>query len=102
MSDHDAGMTLDDKLVYMMNQIARNFAAMGHDKAVAATEDHVLHFWDPRMKARIVALAAGGDAGLSPIAQDVVTAIRAGVEPAPQTGATRFAGVDGTGASDAG
>src|SRR5690606_30311668 len=32
----------------MANDIARNLAAMGHDKAVLATADHIDKFWDPR------------------------------------------------------
>lgn len=96
MSGEDSGMTTDERLVYMVNQIARNFAAMGEARAIAATEDHLLTFWDPRMKARIIALAGGGM--LSPVAAAAVAAMRAGVEPAPQTRATRFA----AGGSDAG
>lgn len=53
------------KLAYMANQIARNFAAQGEEEAVAATADHIGKFWDPRMKAQL--FAADGE-GLSPIA----------------------------------
>ena len=35
----------------MADDIARNLEAMGHDKAVLATADHIHKFWDPRMKA---------------------------------------------------
>ena len=45
-----------ERLVYMANQIARNFEAIGHDAAAAATADHIASFWDPRMKAQIFAL----------------------------------------------
>ena len=53
-------MSNDDKLVHMANQIARNLQVQGHDEAVAATLSHIVKFWDPRMKATIVALAAEG------------------------------------------
>lgn len=43
----------ESRLIYMANQIARNFAAQGEDEAVAATADHIRKFWDPRMKAQI-------------------------------------------------
>lgn len=57
-------------LVYMANQIARNLAHE-HDP-VAATADHLLRFWDHRMKALIAAhVAAGGD-GLDPVAAAAV------------------------------
>ena len=42
-----------DRLRYMAEQIARNFAAQGEEGAVSATADHIRRFWDPRMKAAI-------------------------------------------------
>ena len=81
-------------LRYMADQIARNFAVQGHAKAVAATADHIVRFWDPRMKAAI--LADGG--ALSPIARGAIELLARGVEPPPQSHATEFE----TGASDAG
>jgi formate dehydrogenase subunit delta len=53
------------RLTYMANQIARNFAVQGEDAAIAATCEHLQLFWDPRMKAAIV---ASDRAGLEPIA----------------------------------
>ena len=47
-------MGTEERLVYMANQIARNFAVMG-EGAAAATADHIAKFWDPRMRARILA-----------------------------------------------
>lgn len=92
----------DGRLIYMANQIARNFEALGHHNAVAATADHILAFWDPRMKAHIFALGEDMHAGLSPIAAAAVAQLRAGREPASQTRATRFAGAIESGGSDAG
>lgn len=43
------------RLIYMAEQIARNFAAQGEAEAVAATAEHIRLFWDPRMKAGIIA-----------------------------------------------
>ncbi|ABQ67836.1 formate dehydrogenase subunit delta [Rhizorhabdus wittichii] len=76
-----SGMTNDEKLVYMVNQIARNFGTLGHDDAVAATEDHLLKFWDPRMKARIVMLMAEHAGTLSPVASGALSRLRAGIGP---------------------
>jgi formate dehydrogenase subunit delta len=42
-----------DKLVYMANQIGKFFAHKPSDVAVAAIVDHLLKFWDPRMRAEI-------------------------------------------------
>ena len=44
-----------DHLVYMADQIARNFAVQGEEEAIAATAQHIRDFWDPRMKAAILA-----------------------------------------------
>jgi formate dehydrogenase subunit delta len=44
------------RLVYMVNQIARNFRALGHDAAVKATAGHIRDFWDPRMKRGVFAI----------------------------------------------
>lgn len=42
-------------LTYMAEQIARNFAVQGEEQAVKATAQHIREFWDPRMKAAILA-----------------------------------------------
>jgi len=52
-------------LIRMANDIARNLAAQGEAQAIAATADHIRDFWDPRMKAAIMACDRGS---LSPIA----------------------------------
>lgn len=57
------------QLHYMANQIARNLAAGGEDAAIIATAQHIIDFWDPRMKAAIL---ASDQAALSPIARAAV------------------------------
>ena len=58
-----------DRLSYMANQIARNLAAGGEGAAIAATAQHIIDFWDPRMKAEIL----GGDrAALGAIAKAAI------------------------------
>lgn len=91
-----------DKLVYMANQIARNFEVQGAEAATVATADHIASFWDPRMKSMIFALHAEGTAGLSPIAEAAIRRLRACGAPAHQTHATEFNRVDEVGRSDAG
>ena len=44
-----------DRLAYMANQIGRFFAHQPEEKAVAAINDHLRKFWDPRMRAQILA-----------------------------------------------
>ena len=55
-----------DKLVYMANQIGKFFATQGPEQAAAGTADHIKKFWDPRMRAAIIAHVAAGGAGLDP------------------------------------
>ncbi|MGX7926364.1 formate dehydrogenase subunit delta [Tsuneonella sp. HG094] len=87
------------RLHYMIDQIARNMESRGHDRAVAATADHIAAFWEPRMKA---ALFASDLSGLSPIARGAVVRLERGATPPPQSSATEFNTVDEIGHSDAG
>ena len=65
------------RLQYMANQIAREFAPQGEAAAIAATAKHLGDFWDPRMKAAIIADANGnGGAALSPIARAAVERLK--------------------------
>jgi len=56
----------------MVNQIGRFFASQGADQAVAGTADHIVKFWDPRMRAAILEHVAAGGAGLEPVARRAV------------------------------
>ena len=83
----------------MANDIARNLEAMGHDKAVLATADHIDKFWDPRMKR---AIFADGGADLTPIAREAIEHLAGGAHPESQTRATEFNTANEVGHSDAG
>ena len=77
------------RLIYMANQIARNFEAIGHEQATLATADHIKMYWDPRMLAGIRAI---DPSELSPVAARAVGLIDG---PVPHmTRATEFASVD--------
>lgn len=56
------------RLVYMANQIARNLATHG-DAAAEMTCQHIRDYWDPRMKAAIL---AGDRQGLEPAARAAI------------------------------
>ena len=58
-------MNTVQRLVYMANQIAKNFAIEGEAVAAASTAKHITDFWDPRMKRLII---EHGDTDLDPIA----------------------------------
>lgn len=62
------------RLRQMADQIARNLAVRGEDAAAAATADHITRFWDPRMRAAIL---ADDRAALSPIARRAVDLLAA-------------------------
>ncbi len=91
-----------ERLVYMANQIARNFATMGMDDAAAATADHIASFWDPRMRAMILDRLNAGGEGMQPIARAAITMLRDTGAPAHQTRATEFNAADESGHADAG
>jgi formate dehydrogenase subunit delta len=66
-----------DKLVYMANQIGKFFASQGDEKAVPLIADHLVKFWDPRMRKEIVAHLASGGAGLDPAVRSAVESLTA-------------------------
>lgn len=69
-------MSTVEKLVYMANQIARNFEAQGPEAATRATADHIASFWEPRMKAQIFAHLDAGADDLAPAARAAIGALR--------------------------
>ncbi|AMO71270.1 formate dehydrogenase subunit delta [Sphingorhabdus sp. M41] len=71
-----------DHLVYMANQIARNFGTLDRDAAAEATAEHILLFWAPRMKNRIIAHVAEGAANdLSEVAALAVGMVTKKAQP---------------------
>jgi formate dehydrogenase subunit delta len=74
-----------DKLVYMANQIGKFFASQGPGKAVAGVADHLARFWDPRMRAAIIAHLDAGGVGLDPPVREAVDKLRATQKPKSET-----------------
>ncbi len=66
-------MSPDKKLIYMANQIGKFFEAQKHADPAKGIADHLAHFWDPRMRAKIISHLEQGGAGLDP---DVKAAVR--------------------------
>lgn len=83
-------MSPDERLVYMANQIARNFAAQGDTVAVKATADHMAAFWEARMLTRVAELRDG----LEPVADAALRMLETRGGPEPQTAATVSGGSD--------
>ncbi|MDB5441597.1 MAG: hypothetical protein JWM33_4024 [Caulobacteraceae bacterium] len=91
-----------ERLVYMANQIARNLSGQGPDHAVAATADHIATFWDPRMRAQILAHLNAGAEGMDGVARAAIEQLAMRGPPPSQTPATEFNHQDEIGRSDAG
>ncbi len=67
-----------DKLVYMANQIGKFFVSQGPEQAVVGTADHIMKFWDPRMREAILAHLDSDGAGLDPWVYDALTRLKNG------------------------
>jgi formate dehydrogenase subunit delta len=70
-------MKQSDTLVRMANQIARNLAIQGEERAVDAAAKHIRLFWEPRMKAAIFAHIDAGGEGLDPLALKALRKLQA-------------------------
>ena len=84
-----SGHTLD-KLVYMANQIAREFSFQQPDQAAEATADHLRKYWEPRMRGLFRDHASRGGEGLSDIARAAAPLLERdspALSPADGTGA---------------
>jgi formate dehydrogenase subunit delta len=65
------------RLTTMVNQIATFYETQAGDQgAAAAVADHLRRFWDPRMRAGILAHLAAGGEGLRPAAAAAVGLLR--------------------------
>lgn len=65
-----------ERLVEMINQIEANWGAEpDHAVAVEGVRSHVRRFWEPRMRAAIIAHFEAGGAGLGPLALEAVKRI---------------------------
>ena len=65
-----------EKLTMMANQIAAFFKAQGEAAAPAAIADHLKKFWDPGMRADIVAHLDNGGVGLDPLVRSAVALLK--------------------------
>ena len=72
-----------DKLVMMANQIGRFFTPQRDGDPVAGIADHLEKFWDPRMKASIVAHLRAGGAGLDGPVREAVGRLKEAKRGAP-------------------
>jgi formate dehydrogenase subunit delta len=76
MSSFGETHSTDDKLVYMANQIGTFFKSQGADTASTRIAEHIVKFWDPRMRKAIIAHLDAGGAGLDSAARQAVETLR--------------------------
>lgn len=69
-----------DRLVMMANQIGKFFVPQRQADPAAAIADHLMKFWDPRMRAAIVAHLEAGGEGLEEPVRQAVRRLKAAVE----------------------
>ena len=67
-----------EKLVMMANQIGKFYAPQKQVEPVAAIATHLRRFWDPRMRAAIVAHLDQGGEGLDPPVLQAVERLKQG------------------------
>jgi len=65
-ADHLPKVGAGQKPVMMANQIGAFFAGQKGDEAAHGIADHLKKFWDPRMRAALLAHVQSGGEGLQP------------------------------------
>ena len=66
----------NERLVTMANQIGQFFVPQRRGDPAAAIADHLRKFWDPRMRAAIVAHLEAGGEGLDGPVREAVRRLR--------------------------
>ncbi len=66
----------DGKLVMMANQIGKFFVPQRNADPAAAIAAHLERFWDPRMRAAIIAHLKAGGADLDPKVREAVSRLK--------------------------
>jgi len=62
----DAPVMAIDRIVLMANQIGDFFAPYPPERRAEGIRNHLRTYWDPRMRAELLALVETGGAGLAP------------------------------------
>jgi formate dehydrogenase subunit delta len=61
-------MSDNSDLVRMINQMADFYRPYPRDEAIAGISEHIVSFWEPRMRKALAALLSHGGEGLSDLA----------------------------------
>jgi len=65
-----------DKLVYMANQIGKFFCSQPRANAAPDIADHLMKFWEPRMRKAILVHLENGGAGLDPEVRKAIAMVK--------------------------
>lgn len=87
-----------DTLVRMANDIGNFFRPQGEERAVRGISDHIMKFWEPRMKKQIFAHLDEGGAGLNPLTLKALEKLKADMHGMP-TAAEAKAAAEAAGAT---
>jgi formate dehydrogenase subunit delta len=68
-------------LIRMSTQIAQFFEPYPADDAVAGVEDHLVHFWDPSMRAELLAIRQSDPGSLHPLVAAAADRLLAAMQP---------------------
>ncbi|WP_245953908.1 formate dehydrogenase subunit delta [Parasphingopyxis lamellibrachiae] len=60
----------------MANQIARNFATLDDAAAANAIAAHIVKYWDPRMRVKIIDSLEQNESKLLPVSRNAVAVLR--------------------------
>jgi formate dehydrogenase subunit delta len=64
-----------EHLVAMANDIGNYFRSQGHDEAVAGIATHIKRYWTPRMREKLNAYLAKGNAGLDDLPRAAIESL---------------------------
>ena len=64
-----------EKLVMMANQISRNLAVQGEERAIAEMSSHIRRYWEPRMRDTMKAYVEADGSALDPLAKRALQVI---------------------------
>jgi formate dehydrogenase subunit delta len=81
MSDEHT-LSIDEKLVYMANQIADFFRAQGEEKAIPAIADHINKFWDPVMREDFLRISQNPASNIHGLVRKALPFVRVPRKPA--------------------
>ena len=84
---HESG----ERLVTMANDIGNYFKPQSREEAIAGIANHIQRFWTPRMRKKLNAYLAEGNAGLDELPAAAVARLKeqaAGSQAQPSQGTT--------------